>query len=263
MDSNWEGVGKQEFPVSENTKNRGFLEASRQLAESARNPCLGTKKYMKKLFLSSAGVVPETQKDFLNLIGRDPQGLLVAFIPTAAYPELDKSYVKSAVDQIESLGMIVRQVDLVGENQDSLYQKLKDVDIIWVNGGNTFFLLDQIRKSGFDQIIDGLLDDGKIYVGLSAGSYVACPTNEAAKWKHIDDTEVVKLNNLSALSLVDFLIIAHYEDKYEDAVRTGAKTTKYPVVALTDKQAVVVRGKLCTIVGTGSKFTLNNFKETV
>ena len=159
--------------------------------------------------------------------------------------------------------MKVWQVDLVGENKESLYQKLKDVDIIWVNGGNTFFLLDQIRKSGFDQIIDGLLDDDKIYVGVSAGSYVACPTNEAAKWKHIDDTEIVKLQNLNALNLVDFLIIAHYEDRYEDAVRNGTKTTKYPIVALTDKQAIVVQGKSCMIVGAGPKFSLNNFKETL
>lgn len=217
---------------------------------------------MKKLFLSSAGIVPETQKDFLDLIGRDPKGLMVAFIPTAAYPELDKSYVRSAVNQIESLGMIVRQVDIVGEDQDSLYQVLKDVDIIWVNGGNTFFLLDQIRKSGFDRIIDKLIDDGKIYVGLSAGSYVACPTNEAAKWKHIDDIEVVKLKNLKALNLVDFLIIAHYEEKFKQAVLDGAKTTKYPVVALTDKQAIVVQNESCTVVGSGPNFTLNNFQET-
>ncbi len=218
--------------------------------------------YMKKLFLSSAGIVPETQQDFLDLIGRDPKGLKVAFIPTAAYPELDKSYVKSAINQIETLGMKVIQVDLVGKNKETLLQKLNDVDIIWVNGGNTFFLLDQIRKSGFDQIIGQLIDDGKIYVGLSAGSYVACPTNEAAKWKHIDDTEVVKLKNLKALNLVDFLIIAHYEEKYKQAVLDGAKTTKYPVVALTDKQAIVVRDESSTIVGDGPKFTLNNFRET-
>ena len=43
LDSNREGVGKREVTVSENTKNRGFLEAS---MSSARNPCLGTKKIL-------------------------------------------------------------------------------------------------------------------------------------------------------------------------------------------------------------------------
>ena len=213
---------------------------------------------MRKLFLSSAGIVPETKQAFLDLLDRDPSGMVVAFIPTAAYPELNKSYVKLATDQIESLGMKVKTVDLVGENKDSLYQKLEDADIIWVNGGNTFYLLDQIKKSGFDTIIRKLLDEGKIYFGVSAGSYVACPTIEAAKWKHLDDPDVVNAKNLDALSFVDFLIIAHYEDVYKQAVVDGAKTTKQKVIVLTDQQAIVVNGEEIKIVGSGKELTIND-----
>lgn len=215
---------------------------------------------MRKLFLSSAGIVPETQRDFLDLLGRDPRDLTVAFIPTAAYPEFDKSYVKTSIDQIESLGMKTVEVDLVKENRKSLIDKFENVDIIWVNGGNTFFLLEAIRKSGFDTFIGNLLDEGKIYVGASAGSYVACPTIEAARWKHLDDTEFTKIDNLDALGLVDFLIIAHYEEKYRQAVIDGSKTTDYPVVALTDEQAIVVVGDNYKIVGAGQPICYNGFE---
>ena len=136
-------------------------------------------------------------------------------------------------------------------------------DIIYVNGGNTYYLLDKVRKSGFDKIIGELLDQGKIYVGVSAGSYLASPTIEAAGWKHTDpDRNVVKLKDLTALNLVPFIITAHYNrKKYRVAVSAGAAKSKYPVVALYDSQAVQVEGDKYKIVGEGKREFFNGFVE--
>lgn len=213
-----------------------------------------------KLFLTSAGFQPETTKYFLDLLGKDPKEALAAFIPTAAGPEKDKSYVQWTIDQIEELGMKTITVDLVYENEQTLEEKLSACDIIIVNGGNTFFLLDWVKKSGFDKVLKKLLNQGKIYVGISAGSYIACPTIEHGKWKHLDDPDKVGRTDLDALNLIDFLMVAHYADKYKEAVENGIKTTKLPVVTLTDKQAIVVDGNSVKIVGPGESLKFNNFK---
>lgn len=203
----------------------------------------------RKLFLSSAGIVPETKEDFLKLLGKDPDDLTVAFIPTAGDPEKDKTFVQWSIDQIKEIGIKFTTIDLKKENKDTLYGKLNKADIIWVNGGNTFYLLDQVRRSGFNQVIEKLLDEGKIYVGVSAGSYLACPTIESAKWKHVGDPDIVGLKDLTALNLVKLLVVAHYEDQFKQDVENGSKTTKLPVITLNDKQAITVIGDEFKIVG--------------
>lgn len=215
-----------------------------------------------KLFLSSAGFQPETKDHFIKLLKKDPKENLAAFIPTAAGPEKDKSYVQWTIDQIEQIGMKTKTIDLVDENETSLTEKLSNCDVIIVNGGNTFFLLDWVKKSGFDKVVKKLIDQGAVYVGISAGSYIACPTIEAGKWKHFDDPDVVGKIDLSALNLVNFLMIAHYSDKYKEAVENGVKTTSYPVVVLTDKQAVVVVGDRVELAGPKPVLKYNGFKFT-
>lgn len=216
---------------------------------------------MKRLFLSSAGLNEFTKKYFLEMLGKDPKDILVAFIPTAAGPEKDKSYVQWTIDQIQQLGMKSETIDLEDENEKSLESKLSKCDVIIMNGGNTFYLLDWVRKSCFDKVIPKLLDQDKIYVGISAGSYIVCPTIKAATWKNAD-TNVVNLKDLTGLNLVPFIISAHYDrEKYYQALVSGVNSTKLPVVALTDKQAIVVEGDSYKVVGEGERNFFNGFEE--
>ncbi|MBU3935021.1 Type 1 glutamine amidotransferase-like domain-containing protein, partial [Patescibacteria group bacterium] len=134
---------------------------------------------------------------------------------------------------------------------------LKNIDVLFVFGGNTFDYLDRIRKTGLDKEIMSFVKRGGVYLGLSAGSYVACPTIEASTWKRAD-SNTIGLKNLSGLNLVPFLITAHFENKYREIVKQAAKTTKYPIIALTDKQAVLVKEKEVRIIGIGKKNVFNS-----
>ncbi|MFA6492692.1 MAG: Type 1 glutamine amidotransferase-like domain-containing protein [Patescibacteria group bacterium] len=222
---------------------------------------------MKKLFLASSfrtSLSDKTLKnELLNFLSKKPEDILIAHIPNAADPQENKSYVKESTDQLKAMGMKIREIDLKKENRNSIKEKFIDCDVIFVNGGNTFYLLDVIRKSGLDKILPDLLDQGKIYIAASAGSYVVCPTIEAAGWKHAD-RNIVGLKNLEALNLIPFIITAHYNrEKYHDSIEYGVKKTKLPVVALYDTQAIVVEGDKVKVVGTGQKEFFNGFKENV
>lgn len=218
---------------------------------------------MKKLFLTSAGLPKETRDIFLEFFGKDPKGSKVAFIPTASDPEENKSYLERDKKVLKEIGFEIKEVDLKNENEQSLLEKISDCDIIFVEGGNTYYLLDHVRKSGFNKALNKLLDQGKIYVGVSAGSYIACATIEAAGWKHTDpDRNVVNLKDLTALKLVPFIITAHYNrEKYRVAVKDGAAKSKYPVVALYDTQAIKVEGDKYQVVGNGKREFFNGFRE--
>jgi dipeptidase E len=143
---------------------------------------------------------------------------------------------------------------------ESLLKKFSSCDIIYVNGGNTFYLLNWARKSGFDKIAKKLIKT-KIYFGTSAGSVITGPTIETAGWKHAD-RNIVNLKDLRGLNLVSFLITPHFSKEYEKTVLSEIKKTSYPVVALKDRQAILIDNNNTKIEGKGKKVFFNGFEES-
>ncbi len=154
----------------------------------------------------------------------------------------------------------IEDLDLKDKTQKDLEKVLSDKNIVFVNGGNTFYLLKWAKESGFGKVLSGFLKRGGLYVGVSAGSYIACPTIEAATWKH-QDRNRVGITDFTALNFVPFLITAHFEEKYRAIVDQVAKRTKYPIVALSDGQAVLVRDGKVQVVGEDKREYWNGFKE--
>lgn len=214
----------------------------------------------RKLFLTSAGLPKETRDYFLKLVSKKPEETTVAFIPTAADPEKDKWFVESDRSELKEIGFQIEEIDLKNENKNSLLKKLSKCDVIYVGGGNTFYLLDWIRKSGFAKIINKLLDDGKIYVGVSAGSIITGPNIEVSGWKHADKN-IVNLKDFTGLNLVNFIPFVHYLNEHKKLLEEKAKNNNKPIIALNDKQAVLCINGKYEIVGEGEKLAYNNFEE--
>lgn len=205
-----------------------------------------------KLFLTSAGLPPETIEAFLKLLNKKPDKTKVCFIATAAEPYVDKWYVKKDKERLSELGFnAVTEVDLKKENERSLNEKLKYFDVIFVEGGNTFYLLKYIMESGFDKALKPFLDRGGIYLGVSAGSYVTGPDISLANWKHAEDQNTVRLKDLQGLGLVDFYISPHYIPEHEAIINENKNKVSCPIFALTDSQAIMIDDGKIELVGPG------------
>ncbi|MDP3639839.1 MAG: Type 1 glutamine amidotransferase-like domain-containing protein [Nanoarchaeota archaeon] len=218
---------------------------------------------MATLLLTSGGIVPEIREYFLSILPkRRPEKNGVAFVTTAAYGESkNPAWIEKDRQLLYNCGIKhIEDVDLKDKTQKDVEKILSNKEIIFVNGGNTFYLLKWVRESGFDKLLPGFLRRGGLYVGVSAGSYIACPTIEAATWKH-QDRNRVGITDFTALNLVPFLITAHFEEKYRAIVAKAAKTTKSPIVALSDKQAVLVQNGTVKVVGEGKREYFKGFKE--
>lgn len=214
------------------------------------------------LLLTSAGIKESFREEFLSLLTKYPKDISVSYIITAAYGEEgEKSWLYSAKEQLEEVGIVdIEDLDLRGKTKAELYAILSTKDIILVNGGNTFFLLKYVKESGFDDVIKDLVDQGKIYIGVSAGSYIACPTIAHAYWKHQDRNDF-GITDLTALNFVTFLVIAHFTEDVRQAIEEGVSTTKYPTVALTDDQAVLIKENTLKIIGGGKREFYNGFTD--
>lgn len=208
-----------------------------------------------KLFLTSAGLIPETTGAFLGLLNKKPAEVKVCFIATASYakhPKGDASYITEERRRWSELGFKrIRELDLRKEKEESLRDKLRGFDVISVLGGNTFYLLKYVRESGFDKALRLFLDGGGIYLGVSAGSIIACKDISPAGWSPDWDENTVGLKDFKGMGLVDFIISPHYKPEHEAIIEENKHKVPYPVIASTDLQAVLVEGGNIQFIGPG------------
>ena len=80
---------------------------------------------------------------------------------------------------------------------------------ITVLGGNTFKLLYSVKKYGLDSFIRQQVKNGAVYLGFSAGAYLACDNIEYVKL--FDDKNHITNGDFKALGLTDKYVLCHYD----------------------------------------------------
>lgn len=194
---------------------------------------------MRTILLTSAGM--DMKDEILKILPKPANQIKLAHIITASKVEKDLSYLEKERKEMQNLGFKVEEIDIEGKSENEIRNLLTDKDIIYVQGGNTFYLLKHIRKGGFDKVVKELLEKGVIYVGVSAGSIVAGPTIETSNWGD-GDNNIVGLTDLTGMHLVNFNVVVHYIKDHKDIIEKEIPKSKYPARILTDNQAILVRG---------------------
>ena len=134
-----------------------------------------------KIFLTSyAGRVIDK---ILPKLPKKPQDLKALFITTASNPYPEHPWVDEDRENLTKYGFALVDFDLVGKNEDEVRKAVESNDVIFVEGGNTFYLLKYARESGFDKVIREQKDRDKVYIGVSAGAYVATADISPTEWK--------------------------------------------------------------------------------
>lgn len=194
-----------------------------------------------KLYLSSYRI--PTPSDLEKLLGKPLNQTSVALITNAKdyYTERPRNVtVGELVEYMENLGLSVNQVDLRKfESAHSLKDKLKPYDLIWAMGGNTYMLRYEMRRSGFDKVIKGLLEEGKVYGGDSAGALVAGIS--IAGVESADEPLFAEELVEEGLSLVPFVILPHVDDPEFANILPSFKNRHKDknIIVLKDSQAAV------------------------
>src|SRR3989344_7839240 len=203
-----------------------------------------------KLLLTSGGLENKTMIDALrDLIGKDFKDTKLVFVPTAANVEKgDKWWLIGDLAKCKELGFKeVDIMDIAAVPQDVWEPRLQNADVIMVGGGNTSYLMGQIKKSGLARILPDLLKS-RVYVGISAGSMIMAPNLREKEMQRLYQEPIVDDTN-EGLGFVDFLIVPHMNSPYfpraAELIDEVAKDIKTPLYAIDDQTAVkVVDGKV-------------------
>lgn len=193
-----------------------------------------------KLFLTS--LASTTLDLVLPLLPDNPRNLKLAFIATAADPYTGESmpWLDADREKLTSMGFTVTNYDLKGKDETTLRSELSEFQVIFVSGGNVYYLLNEARKSGFDIVIKELIKHGTIYIGASAGSVLLCSTIDHVRL--IEHPEVVpELTDYKGLGIVQELIVPHYgKEKYADRIKQIIDVWENKILLLKDDQVLVV-----------------------
>lgn len=190
-----------------------------------------------KLFLASSGL--EYIKKF---VGGDPARVRMLFIPTAGNLDKDVWWIDKDRDVLAKMGFQITELDISTATQEDMKTHLDASEIIYVAGGNTFYLLKQLQDTGFGELLKKYITKGGLYAGASAGAIIAGP--DIGPISSIEEPELVNgLTSTIGLGLVDIVPVPHYDmasrsdkiDKIIDKYRDD-----YEMVLLTDDQAIEV-----------------------
>ncbi|QPI65674.1 peptidase E [Vreelandella venusta] len=197
---------------------------------------------MKNMFLTSS--FADVADLFVKFTSEKCVGKTVTFIPTASLVEDVNFYVAAGRETLEKCGLIVDELEISTAPSEEVNSKLQKNDYIYVTGGNTFFLLQELKRTGADQFIKEQISSGKMYIGESAGSIVMSPYIEYVK--DMDDfTAAPNLDSFSSLNMVDFYPVPHHTNVPFKQVVEKIITSyddKIDLCPISNTQAIIING---------------------
>ena len=189
----------------------------------------------------------ELVKKFLD---KNTESKKILFIPTAANVEEYKKYMHLTQKAFEDFGYEVENFDVSVFSEEIAKEKLSEAKIVFISGGNTFYLLQELKRKNLITYLKERIENGLLYIGESAGSVIAVPDIEYASV--IDDkTVATELDGYAGLNLVDFYIVPHFEE--EPFVESSRKTVelykdKLDLKLINNKEAILVENNNFTII---------------
>jgi dipeptidase E len=195
---------------------------------------------MKKLILASEDIMSrQVKEEFFKLIEKDLPGTKVLILLT----ERKKLSSEKIKDQFVSLDIKEENITCVNISEEILAENFNGFDIIYVYGGNTYTILDRIRRAGFDKLIQNHVGSGGLYIGNSAGSIIAGPQIEITKFWDDTDPNKVGIKDLAGLNLTNISVFPHANQKPNVNLDEFRKQVNYPVMSVKDGEAIIIKGE--------------------
>ena len=178
-------------------------------------------------------------KKFLN---EKTESKKILFIPTATNVDEYKKYIHLTQKVFEDFGYEVENFDISIFSEEIAKEQISETKIVFISGGNTFYLLQELKKKNLISYLRGKIENGLLYIGESAGSVITAPNIGYADI--VDDKALAtELNDYTGLNLVDFYVVPHFEEEpFVESSRkvVGLYKDKLDLKVINNKEVVLV-----------------------
>lgn len=203
---------------------------------------------MKKMFLTSS--FKDSFHYLKEFAKEDLDKKTVTFIYTASLVEEVTHYVDEAIAAFHQLEMVVELLDIATQTPLEIQKIITKNEYIYVSGGNTFYLLEQLKMKSVDKILQVEINKGKLYIGESAGSIIMSPN---ISYISLADDKGVSpnFNDYSGLNELTSYPVPHYKSDFLGAEMDEIIKTyqdKLELIPLTDEQVLLCENGMIQIV---------------
>ena len=220
------------------------------------------------MLLTSAGLRNETLKSALaDLVGKPFAATRIVFIPTASVATAgDHGWLVRDLGGLHGLGWREFNIlELNGLPGEMVLRRLRGADVIYAAGGNHYHLANSVIVNGLAAQMADILES-KVYVGVSAGSMIFSRNLSERTAEAFGEQEDLRILGetpaRSPFGLFDWYLKPHlnapdFPDRTWKWFEKAAAKVDFPVYAIDDDSAVLVRGEATDVVSDGEWRLLN------
>ena len=129
----------------------------------------------------------------------------ITFIPTAGNVEEYTGFIDEGVGMLKELGYEIEIVDIAKYEEEVLKDKFLKAECICISGGNTFYLLQELKRKNLTELLSGRIKEGMFYMGESAGAMIM--SKDIAYSQIMDDKNVAtELKDYFGLNVFKYYI---------------------------------------------------------
>lgn len=159
-------------------------------------------------------------------------------------PHTDLSWHHRNRESLEKIGFSFDFYNIANKTNDQIINDLAKYDVMYVEGGNSYYLLQEAQKNGFGEFVAKRVSEGMVYLGTSAGSVIVGPDIEPVRR---DETTPLapELRGTKAFGIVPFVVMPHWGDPNRRALYNDHRIKHiyhedYPYVFISNNQYVEV-----------------------
>lgn len=215
------------------------------------------------MLLTSGGLANnKLVSEFKSALNMPVKQARIAFIITASLAEPgDKAWLLKDLQKLYDLGVALVDIIDISQPKNEWIDRIKNSDVIYVEGGNTKFLMYYAQKTGFADELPQLLKT-RLYVGVSAGSMIigSCLPSAAEDVIYGEEEFTEPYKNVKEyLNYLSIHILPHYQAEYnklreDDVIGHFTKMSDKPIYALDDNSALLVKDANIQRVVTGGRW---------
>ena len=211
---------------------------------------------MKRLFLTSQSQY--VAHSIGNKLGEEvskPAVFITTTIHDKPHSNLDWHYTNRA--KLIEAGFHFDDYNIAGKSKSQIKNELAKYEIMYVEGGNSYYLLQESQKNNFGEYIKQRVASGMIYIGCSAGSVIAGPDIEPVR--RAETTPLAPdLQGTKAFGIVNFVVMPHwggeeYRNLYTEYRMEHIYNQEYPYILMSDNQYIEVVDEMIRIIDVRSE----------
>jgi len=137
-------------------------------------------------------------------------------------------------------------------NPDIVKDKLMNADIIYIGGGDTIKLLDDIKEYHLDKLLIKEINNNKVVAGISAGAILLSKSGYSDALILRKESE--NYSFIKGLNIVDINISPHYNDELKKKeLFEDLKNTNIEIYGLENNTALKINDNEISIIKSNSK----------